>query len=90
VLDDPAEQRLALAVTGFAGAVREVADTLEPHRLCAHLHGLATALSSFYERCPVLAAEGEVRSSRLALCRAAQRVLAAGLTLLGITALDEM
>jgi len=90
VLEHPAEQRLALVLTGFPGAVHAAAATLEPHRLCGYLYQLATALSAFYEACPVLKAHGEARVSRLALCRTTQRVLATGLTLLGITALDRM
>jgi arginyl-tRNA synthetase len=90
VLEQPAEQRLALLLTGFPGAVISAAETLEPHRLCGYLYQLATALSMFYEACPVLKADAEVRASRLALCLATRRVLATGLTLLGITALDRM
>lgn len=90
MLEHPAEQRLALLLTGFAGTVESVASTLEPHRLCGHLHQIATALSVFYEACPVLKADGDLRTSRLALCRATRRVLATGLNLLGITALDRM
>jgi arginyl-tRNA synthetase len=90
VLDEPAEQTLALQLTGFGDTVTEVADTLQPHRLCGYLYDTAVALSTFYEQCPVLKSEGEVRDSRLALCRAAKLVLAAGLDLLGIEALDRM
>jgi arginyl-tRNA synthetase len=89
-LEHPAEQRIALLLTGFGGAVAEVASTLEPHRLCGYLHQVATALSVFYEACPVLTADGEIRASRLALCLATRRVLATGLDLLGITAPDRM
>jgi arginyl-tRNA synthetase len=67
-----------------------VAETLEPHRLCGHLHQVATALSAFCEACPVLSAEGEVRASRLALCRATREVLAADLDLLGIDAPERV
>jgi len=90
VLEHLAEQRLALVLTGLPGAVHAAAETLEPHRLCGYLYQLATALSAFYEACPVLKAHGEARVSRLALCRTTQRVLAAGLTLLGIAALARM
>ncbi len=90
VLEEPAEQTLALLLPRFGEVVAEVADTLQPHRLCGYLHDVAVAYSTFYEQCPVLRSEGEVRSSRLALCRATQRVLAAGLDLLGIEALDRM
>jgi arginyl-tRNA synthetase len=89
-LQHPAEQRLALLLTGFGGAVAEVASTLEPHRLCGYLHQVATALSVFYEACPVLKADIDIRNSRLALCLATRRVLATGLELLGITAPDRM
>ena len=90
VLDEPAEQALALVLSGYGEVVAEVAATLQPHKLCTYLYELAGALAVFYEQCPVLKAEGEVRASRLALCRATQRVLAAGLDLLGIEALDRM
>ena len=90
VLDEPAEQALALLLTRFGETVAEVADTLQPHKLCAYLYDLAGALSVFYEQCPVLKSEGEVRDSRLALCLATKRVLATGLDMLGIEALDRM
>ncbi|QDP94570.1 arginine--tRNA ligase [Microlunatus elymi] len=90
VLDEPAEQQLALLLPRFAEIVNEVADTLQPHRLCGYLHDVAVAYSTFYEQCPVLKSEGEVRGSRLALCLATQRVLAKGLDLLGIEAPDRM
>ena len=90
LLQHPAEQRLALALTGFPATIEQGATTLEPHRLCGYLHQVATALSVFYEECPVLTAAGDVRTSRLALCLATRRVLATGLGLLGITAPDRM
>lgn len=90
VLEEPAEQTLALLLPRFGEVVQEVAETLQPHRLCGYLHDLAVAYSTFYEQCPVLKSEGEVRGSRLALCLATQRVLAAGLDLLGIQAPDRM
>ncbi len=90
VLDAPEEQALALALSGYGEVVADVAATLQPHRLCTYLYDLAGTLSVFYERCPVLRSEGAVRDSRLTLCRAAKSVLAAGLDLLGIEALDRM
>lgn len=90
VLDEPAEQALALLLPRFGEVVEEVARTLQPHRLCGYLHDVAVAYSTFYEQCPVLRSEGEVRSSRLALCLATQRVLAKGLDLLGIQAPERM
>jgi len=90
VLDEPAEQALALLLPRLGEVVEEVAQTLQPHRLCGYLHDVAVAYSTFYEQCPVLKSEGDVRGSRLALCLATQRVLATGLDLLGIEAPDRM
>jgi arginyl-tRNA synthetase len=90
VLDHPAEQTLALLLTRFSDVVDDVAETLQPHKLCAYLYDLSGALAIFYEQCPVLKAEATVRDSRLALCSATKKVLATGLNLLGIEALDRM
>ena len=67
-----------------------MADTLQPHRLCGYLYEVAGALSVFYEQCPVLKSDGEVRASRLALCTLTKKVLAGGLDMLGIEALERM
>jgi arginyl-tRNA synthetase len=90
VLEQPEEQSLALLLPRLGETVTEVAETLQPHRLCGYLHDVAVAYSTFYEQCPVLRSEGAVRDSRLALCLATQRVLATGLDLLGIEAPDRM
>ena len=90
VLEDPAEQTLALVLSRFGEVVDEVAQALTPHKLCGYLYELAGAFSAFYEACPVLRSEGEVRSSRLALAAATREVLAQGLHLLGIEAPERM
>ncbi len=90
VLTEPAEQQVALLLSRFGEVVATVGETLQPHRLCGYLYELATGLSAFYEQCPVLKSEGEVRSSRLALCAATKKVLASGLDLLGIEAPERM
>ena len=74
-----------------AAAVRQVADTAEPHRLSVYLFELASAFTTFYEQCPVLQADSEaVRNSRLALSALTLRVLLTGLGLLGIPVPDRM
>ena len=90
VLDEPAEQELALWLTRFGETVQAVADELTPHKLCTYLFELATKFSTFYEKCPVLKSEGEVQTSRLALVAATKQVLATGLGLLGIVAPERM
>jgi arginyl-tRNA synthetase len=90
VLEEPAEQTLALLLIRFGDIVDEVARTLQPHRLCSYLYELSGALAIFYEQCPVLQSSGAVRDSRLALCSVTKRVLAAGLTMLGIEPVERM
>ena len=91
-LDDPAEVRLAFVLTRFPAAVTDTLETLEPHRLCGYLYQLATAISTFYERCPVLAdtVPDTVRNQRLALCTSAERTLKRGLDFLAIPAPGTM
>ncbi|MBX6355113.1 MAG: arginine--tRNA ligase [Micromonosporaceae bacterium] len=87
---DPAERALAIELLAFPGVVTGVAESLEFHKLAGHLRQVATAFTTFYERCPVLRSEGEVRESRLALCDLTARVLGRGLGLLGIATPDRM
>ncbi|QGN45930.1 arginine--tRNA ligase [Micromonospora sp. WMMC415] len=89
-LAEPAERALAFELIGFAGVVTDVADSLEFHHLAGYLYRLAAAFSAFYERCPVLRADGPSRDSRLVLCDLTARVLRQGLYLLGIRTPERM
>ena len=90
VLDEPAERALVVKLSAFGDVLREVEVTLEPHRLCNYLYEVADVYTAFYDACPVLKAEGEVRSSRLALCALTAESLKTGLGLLGITVPSRM
>jgi arginyl-tRNA synthetase len=90
VVSEPRERDLAIELLAFSSVVRDVAESLEFHRLAGYLYGLASIFTDFYEECPVLKAEGEVRASRLALCDLTARTLATGLDLLGIEAPNRM
>lgn len=90
VLREPAERTLVLQLLALEGVVDAVGRTLEPHRLCGYLYDVATAFSAFYEACPVLQAEPEVRDGRLVLCDLTARTLATGLGLLGIETVERM
>jgi arginyl-tRNA synthetase len=87
----PTEKALALTFDAFGATLRDVADALEPHRLCGYLYDVATAFTRFYDACPVLRANDDaVRANRLALCDLTGRTLATGLDLLGIRAPERM
>ena len=90
VVEHPAERALALALLQFDSAVHDALDRFSPHRLCTYLYDLASTYTSFYEHCPVLKVEGELRTSRLALCDLTARVLERGLGMLGIGAPEQM
>ncbi|WP_051425714.1 arginine--tRNA ligase [Jiangella gansuensis] len=87
---EPAERALALELDAYGTTLAEVADTLEPHRLCGYLYDLARDFTVFYEACHVLSAGEPVRGNRLALCRLTARTLEHGLGLLGIAAPERM
>jgi arginyl-tRNA synthetase len=87
----PEEKSLAMALLAFPTVVRDVADSLSPHKLCSYLYEVATVFSNFYEQCPVLKADSDaVRASRLRICEVTACVLERGLGLLGIEAPQRM
>ncbi len=82
-----AERALILALDEFGAVLAEVAETLEPHRLCTYLFELAKAFSDFWQHCPVLKVpDAATQANRVALVRLTQRTLAQGIELLGIEA----
>ncbi|HST29633.1 MAG TPA: arginine--tRNA ligase [Chthoniobacterales bacterium] len=90
VLNEAAEIGLARKLCQFAEIVPQVLNDFRPNILANYLFELANAFHAFYEACPVLKSEEPARSSRLALCDLAGRVLQRGLDLLGIKAPEKM
>ncbi|MDX5374143.1 MAG: arginine--tRNA ligase [Pseudomonadaceae bacterium] len=90
-IEAPQEQALAGKLAQFADTLNNVAGKGEPHLLCAYLYDLAGLFSSFYENCPILAAEDEAtQQSRLRLAALTGRTLKQGLELLGLQTLERM
>ncbi|MGH8996670.1 MAG: arginine--tRNA ligase, partial [Acidimicrobiales bacterium] len=89
-LADPHERALGLKLLWFPVAVQETLATYSPHKLCGYLFEVASAFTSFYENCRVLVDDERQRTSRLLLCAVSARVLALGLSLLGIEAPERM
>jgi arginyl-tRNA synthetase len=87
---EPAERVLALELDSYGAVLADVRVTLEPHKLCGYLFGLARAFTAFYEACPVIQAEEPTRSNRVALCHLVAQTLSHGLDLLGIPAPERM
>ena len=70
--------------------ISEVEEELLQNRLCTYLFELSQVFNRFYDQVPVLKAEADARSSRLALCRLTADTLKLGLGLLGIPTLERM
>ncbi|MDZ3994242.1 arginine--tRNA ligase [Pseudomonas sp. Teo4] len=91
VLQAAHEQDLAARLAQFGEILNNVADKGTPHVLCSYLYDLAGLFSSFYENCPILAAENpEQQQSRLRLAALTGRTLKQGLELLGLETLERM
>lgn len=85
-LAEKAERDLAVQLIQLPAAIQSAIDGYTPHKLATYLYETASAFTSFFEKCPVLKAEPEVRASRLVLCALTSKVLTLGLDLLGIEA----
>jgi arginyl-tRNA synthetase len=90
VLTEEAEKTLLLKLAQFAEIVPTILDDFRPNALAAYLYEVATTYHQFWEACPVLKVEGEIRQTRLALCELTGRVLRCGLGLLGIRTTEKM
>ena len=84
------EKTLICKLLQFEEAILGVAREGQPHILCSYLFELAGEFSSFYEQCPVLNAEGEIKQSRLKLAALTANTIQQGLDLLGIKTLERM
>lgn len=74
----------------FPEIVQEAAERLSPNVLCTYLFDLAQAFNVFYQKCPILKAEGEIGEFRLSLTESTGEILKKGLAFLGIQAPSKM
>ena len=89
-IDAPEERMLLMKILQMPEIVQMVADDCYPNQLCNYLFELAGIFMRFYESCPILKAEAELRESRLALASLTAETLKQGLSLLGIEPLERM
>lgn len=84
------ERDLALALLRFPEAFEAALRSSRPNLLCDYLFNLATRFNRFYFELNVLQADPADKARRLSLVEATARVLARGLSLLGIQTLERM
>ena len=89
-LDHAAERALAMRLMAYPSAIDNTLDSYSPHKLCTYVYELATDFSTFYVECPILKSDEPVRTSRLALADVTARVLEHSLSMLGMSAPQEM
>ncbi|MHB1537879.1 MAG: arginine--tRNA ligase [Solirubrobacteraceae bacterium] len=87
----PSERDVIAALLEFPDEVEEASARRAPHRIATYVLSLAQEFTAFYRDCRVIGAEpGELEAQRLAICLAVQRVLQRCLSLLGVSAPEEM
>jgi len=91
-LNEPATEELELLeqIGNFPAEVRRAAEGDKPLIISNYVYELAKRFSDFYGACPVMQADPETRTARLALVDATRQTLANGLALLGVHAPDVM
>lgn len=86
----PAEIQLIDLISRFPGEVQRAAAEYKPLIIASIAYDIAKAFAGFYDACPVVQAELQVREARLRLVAATKYTLANALALLGITAPEVM
>ena len=82
---------LSRRLVEFPSILDDSVSTFSPHKLCKHLHSIASSFASFYENCGVLKEDDEAISRRrLALCEVTSRELKLGLEMMGINVPERM
>ena len=87
---DTSEIELIELISRFPAEVQRAAQEYKPLIIASIAYDIAKAFASFYDKCPVIQAEDEIRNARLQLVMAAKQTLANALKLLGIQAPEVM
>ena len=84
------ERDLATQLSRYPEVLSQAATHLEPHHLTHYLRDLAGQFHAYYNAHKVLVDDASLRNARVVLSLAVRQVLANGLSLLGVTAPQEM
>lgn len=87
---DPKELQLIDQISRLPVEVQRAAEEYKPLNITNLAYELARSFNDFYDACPVLKADPEIRTARLLLVMAARQAIANILSLLGITAPEVM
>ncbi len=90
LLREKQEVELIKLLGNFPKVVKDATEQLKPHLISNYVYNLSSQFSLFYNACPVLRANEDIRKARLVLIECTKRVLESGLGLLGIDVLEKM
>ena len=96
-LADPSELGLIKLMAGWPRLVEGAAETHEPHRVAFYLNDLAAQFHALWNKGNddaslrfIVPADRDLTAARLALVQGVAYVIASGLTVFGVTPLEEM
>jgi arginyl-tRNA synthetase len=89
-LQEAEEHQLLKTLASYPALVADAATDLAPHRIIFFLMELAGNFHSFYNKHKVVTEDEQLTAARLCLCQGIKTVLANGLDLVGLTALEKM
>ena len=89
-LDHPKAGDVAVRLAQYPEMLAAAARNEAPHMLTHYLNDLATDFHSWYNDDKVLVDDAVARNTRMVLCEAARIVLADGLSMLGVSAPEQM
>ncbi len=84
------EKTLIRRLASWPEELAEAAERRAPHRICAFALVLAQEFTAFYRDCRIVGAPDNERDFRIALADAAKTQIATALTLLGVSAPNEL
>jgi len=90
LLKSPEEAVLVKKLSEFPAVVEKAGIQYAPSLVAGYAFEIANSFSSFYEKCPVLTAEADLKTARLKLVQAFAQVLKNAMYLLGIYEVDVM
>lgn len=89
-LDSEAERDLVTALSKYPETVKQAAVNFEPHQLANYLRDLASDYHTYYNGHKMLIEDEALRNARITLSMAVRQVIANGLTILGVSAPEQM
>ncbi|MEQ9090639.1 MAG: arginine--tRNA ligase [Balneola sp.] len=90
LLKHDSEEGLIKTILRFPEMIVGAANAREPHRLINFLNDVASAFTSFYHDCRIIGVDEDLAQARIELAKATAQVLRNGLTILGISAPENM